>query len=104
MHERKAVIGDSAYSSAARRGDLRARGVLDGICYKRNRGQPALRDWQERWNTQVARLRARVEHPFAMMKHQLGLRRVRYRGRCRNEFDFAITMAVCNLKKSLSLG
>lgn len=104
INEHTAVIADSAYASVARRAGLRSRGVIDGICYKRNRGQPALRDWQERWNTHVARLRARVEHPFAMMKHQLGFRRVRYRGRCRNEFDFAITMAACNLKKSLSLG
>ena len=104
MHERTAVIADSAYSSAARRGELRRRGVIDGICYKRNRGQAALHDWQTRWNKEVSRLRARVEHPFAMLKQQLGYRRVRYRGRARNEFDFAMLLAACNLKRSLSLG
>ncbi len=104
MHERKAVIADSAYSSAARRAELRRRGVIDGICYKRNRGQAALHDWQARWNKEVSRLRARVEHPFAMLKQQLGYRRVRYRGRARNEFDFAMLLAACNLKRSLSLG
>ena len=104
MHERTAVIADSAYSSAARRGELRRRGVIDGICYKRNRGQAALHDWQTRWNKEVSRLRARVEHPFAMLKQQLGYRRVRYRGRERNEFDFAMLLAACNLKRSLSLG
>ena len=103
IDERKAVIADSAYSDRSRRAELRARGVADGICYKRNRNQAALYDWQERFNSVVAHLRARVEHPFAMMKHQLGLRRVRYRGRQRNAFDFAITLAACNLKKSLSL-
>ena len=103
MHEHTAVIADSAYSDRSRRVELRARGVADGICYKRNRNQAALYDWQERFNSVVAHLRARVEHPFAMLKHQLGLRRVRYRGRQRNAFDFAITLAACNLKKSLSL-
>lgn len=103
INEHKAVIADSAYADRARRRELRARGVADAICYKRNRNQPALHDWQERFNRAVSCVRARVEHPFAMMKHQLGLRRVRYRGQQRNAFDFAITLAACNLKKSLSL-
>ena len=101
--EQKAVLADSAYSSAARRSELGCRGVLDGICYKRNRGQAALYGWQVRWNREVSRLRARVEHPFAMLKQQLGHRRVRYRGRARNEFDFALLLAACNLKRGLSL-
>lgn len=101
--EPKAVIADSAYESAERRRRLRARGVIDGIVYKRKRGQAELRDWQARWNAQVSRLRARVEHPLGMLKQQLGYRRVRYRGRERNEFDFALLLAACNLKRSLSL-
>jgi len=103
VNERTAVLADSAYSDRRRRAELRRRGVIDGIIYKRNRGQTALYDWQARWNTLVSRLRARVEHPFGMLKHQLGRRRVRYRGRARNEFDFALTLAACNIKRSLSL-
>lgn len=103
MHETRLVLADSAYSSAARRAELRARGVIDGICYKRVRGQAKLYDWQERWNAIVAKDRARVEHPTGMMKQQLGYRRVRYRGRERNEFDFAMTLTACNIKRSLSL-
>ena len=101
--ERTAVFADSAYASCARRAELTGRGVIDGIIYKRKRGQAALYDWQERWNKLVSRVRAKVEHPFAMMKHQLGYRRVRYRGRARNEFDFALTLMACNIKRSLSL-
>lgn len=97
------VLADSAYSSRQRREDLRARGVIDGIIYKRNRGQARLHDWQERWNRKVSVLRARVEHPTAMMKQQLGYRRVRYRGKERNAFDFAMTLTACNIKRSLSL-
>jgi len=103
MHEEKLVLADSAYSKEERRAELRSRGVIDGIIYKRNRGQTHLHAWQERWNAIVARGRARVEHPTAMMKQQLGYRRVRYRGRARNEFDFALTLAACNIKRSLSL-
>lgn len=103
MHETTLVLADSAYSSRARRAELRARGVIDGICYKRNKGQKKLHDWQERWNRRIAPLRAKVEHPNAMMKQQLGYRRVRYRGRERNAFDFAMTLSACNIKKSTSL-
>jgi transposase, IS5 family len=101
--EEKLVLADSAYSSGERRRELRSRGVLDGICYKRNRGQKKLHDWQERWNSRVSVLRARVEHPTAMLKQQLGYRRVRYRGKERNAFDFALLLTACNIKKSLSL-
>lgn len=103
LHETRLVLADSAYSSKARRAELRARGVIDGICYKRNRGQKKLHDWQERWNRLVSKDRARVEHPTAMMKQQLGYRRVRYRGQERNAFDFAFTLTACNIKRSLSL-
>jgi IS5 family transposase len=103
MHEETLVLADSAYSDQRRRAELRARGVIDGICYKRNRGQKKLEAWQERWNHLVARDRARVEHPTAMLKQQLGYRRVRYRGLDRNAFDFALTMTACNIKRSLSL-
>jgi IS5 family transposase len=103
INEKKLVLGDSAYSSRERRAELRARGVIDGIVYKRIRGQKKLYDWQGRWNRLVSKRRARVEHPTAMLKQQLGYRRVRYRGRERNAFDFALLLTACNLKKSLSL-
>lgn len=103
MNEEKLVLADSAYSKEERRRELRSRGVIDGIVYKRQRGQEELHEHQERWNSLVAPLRARVEHPTGMMKQQLGYRKVRYRGMERNAFDFALTMTACNIKRSLSL-
>lgn len=81
---------------------LRRRGVIDGICYKRNRGQAALEPLKERWNRLIAPARALVEHAFARLK-QTGYRRVRYRGLRRNEFDFAMNLIGHNIKKSLHL-
>jgi len=101
--ERRCVLADSMYSKEERRERLRARGIIDAICYQRRRGQDRLHPWQQRWNDLVAPLRARVEHPTAMLKQQLGYRRVRYRGKDRNASDFALTLAACNLKRSLSL-
>jgi transposase, IS5 family len=102
-NERVLVVADSAYSSQARRERLKRRGVIAAICYKRVRGQAALDPWQEQWNRSVSPIRAIVEHPNAMMKEQCGYRRVRYRGRARNAFDFAMTLTACNIKRSLSL-
>jgi IS5 family transposase len=101
--EEKLVLADSIYSKEERRRLLRSRGIIDGICYQRRRGQAELHPWQQTWNEMVAPLRARVEHPTAMLKQQMCYRRVRYRGRDRNAFDFALLLAACNLKRSLSL-
>ena len=102
--EEKIVYADSAYSSKERRAALRERGVLDAIVYKRTRGQKNLYDWQDRWNVLVSKTRSRVEHPFAMLKHQLGYRKVRYRGLERNAFDMCLMLMACNLKRSVWLG
>lgn len=97
------VSGDSMYDSRPRRARLRTRGVIDAITYQRRRGQAELHDWQVRWNRMVARIRAKVEHPFGMIKQQLGYRRVRYRGLERNAVDFCLTLVAANIKRSLSL-
>ncbi len=103
LDEKHAVFADSAYASRQRRKELRDRGVIDGIIYKRHRGQEVLYDWQDCWNKAMSKIRVRVEHPFAMLKHQLKYRKVKYRGWQRNEFDVAFMLTACNLKKSLSL-
>ena len=79
--------------------------MIDAIAHKRHRGQKALTRAQKSWNRDVSRLRARVEHPFAWMKQMAqGFRgRCRYRGRRRNELDFALNLAAYNWKRSLSL-
>lgn len=97
------VGADSLYDSRARRAALRERDVIDAIVYQRRRGQEKLHDWQVRWNKLASRIRAKVEHPFGMIKQQLGYRRVRYRGLDRNAFDFCLTLAAANVKRSLSL-
>ena len=62
-----------------------------------------MHDWQDRWNVLISKVRSKVEHPFAMMKHQLGYRKVRYRGLDRNGFDVCLMLMACNLKRSVYL-
>lgn len=101
--EKRAVLADSAYSDAKRRADLEARGVIAGICYKRNKGQEQLSSWQKKWNRAVSRLRALGEHPFAWMSRLMHFSNCRYRGLQRNAFDFVMTTAAYNIKRAASL-
>lgn len=96
------VVADSAYRSVEREKRLRARGVACAIAFKRKRGQKELPPKLEKLNRLIAPVRAVVEPPFAWMR-AMGNRRVRYRGRRRNEVDFALTLIAYNWKRSLSL-
>lgn len=100
--EARMVVADSAYQSEERERALNARGVACAIAFKRKKGQKTLPRVLERLNRLIASCRAAVEHPFAWMK-AMGYRRVRYRGRRRNELDFAMTLIAYNWKRSLSL-
>lgn len=101
-HERRIVVADSAYRSREREAALDARGVCCAIAFKRQRGQKDLPPMLKRLNRMIASVRAVVEHPFAWMKN-MGYRRVRYRGRRRNEVDFVLNLIAYNWKRSLSL-
>lgn len=101
--ERRAVFADSAYSDQGRRDDLLGRGVMPAITYKRVKGQKELYPWQKKWNRLVARVRAIGEHPYAWMKRLMNFTRCRYRGLRRNAFDFVMTAAAYNVRRSLSL-
>lgn len=100
--EEHLVVADSAYRSREREQRLKARGVACAIAFKREKGQKTLPRALKQLNRLIARVRAVVEHPFAWMR-QMGLRRVRYRGRRRNELDFALHLVAYNWKRSLSL-
>ena len=100
--EQKMVVADSAYRSAEREAALTARGVSPALAFKRHKGQKDLPPLLKKLNRMIASVRAPVEHVFAWMKNA-GYRRVRYRGRRRNELDFALNLIAHNWKKSLSL-
>lgn len=100
--EEQMVVADTAYRSAKREAELTARGVACAIAFKRQRGQGGLPPLLKKLNRMIASVRAVVEHPFAWMR-QMGHRRVRYRGRRRNELDFALMLVAYNWKRSLSL-
>ncbi|MCW0393633.1 hypothetical protein NB696_004002 [Xanthomonas sacchari] len=45
----------------------------------------------------IAKVRARVEHPFRVIKRQFGHRNVRYRGLAKNDAQLHVLFALSNL-------
>lgn len=102
MHETRLVLADSDYSDRDRREELRARGVIDGICCKRCVGSRSCTHGRSGGRHRGAGS-GPCRTPDGMMKQQLGYKRVRCRGMERDAFDVAITVTACNVKRSLGL-
>lgn len=102
-NETKSVYADSAYMAKDHKQRLEKDGIFCGIIERRVRGQDELTDAQKQHNQQCAKVRAKVEHPFAWLKNTGGFLRVRYRGLQRNAIDFALAAIAYNFKRSLSL-
>jgi transposase, IS5 family len=98
-----AVYADKAYDDAARRADLRARGIAPRLLYQARRNRP-LKPWQVASNKAVAPIRAGVERLFGTMRRAYGYRRVRYLGLARNAVQLQTLCAAINLRRALALG
>ena len=58
---------------------------------------PRERRYTERWERYKASLRAKVEHPFRVIKRQFGYTKVRYRGLAKNAAQVLTLFALSNL-------
>ncbi|WP_407365258.1 IS5 family transposase [Xanthomonas campestris] len=95
------VFGDSGYTGADKREELQdceaaffiaaKRSVLQAIGNKRERAR------EQRWEHFKASVRAKVEHPFRVIKRQFGYTKVRYRGLARNTAQVLTLFALSNL-------
>jgi len=95
------VLGDSGYTGADARAELRdckatfliakKRGTVKAIRNARDRRQ------HERWESCKASMRAKVEHPFRVIKRQFGYTKVRYRGLAKNTAQVLTLFALSNL-------
>jgi IS5 family transposase len=52
---------------------------------------------QQRSNRKKSKVRARVEHVFAVIKRQWGFSKVRYRGLAKNATRAFVTLAMANI-------
>ena len=77
------VYGGSAYTDQKASIKETAPEAKD-FTHQRGRRHHPLTEKARQTNRTKSRIRARVEHLFAVMKHQFGYRKVRYRGLSKN--------------------
>lgn len=102
LHGRETTIcGDSGYTGADKREELQRVDAGFRIAEKPSklRAMKNQRDrrYAERWEHCKASLRAKVEHPFRVIKRQFGYVKVRYRGLAKNSAQVLTLFALSNL-------
>lgn len=94
--EESVALGDRGYDYPGVHEALKTRDVGDGIAIRRRPGIP-LSDDETLFNQAVSKLRARVEHPFRVLKRQFGYAKTRYRGLAKNSAHLHALFAMVNL-------
>ncbi|MBU2764309.1 transposase, partial [Acidithiobacillus caldus] len=69
----------------------------DAVARRRYPGQKTGLQALQRFNRSVARVRARGEHAFRVLKCQFGYRKTRYRGLAKNGAQLTTLFALANL-------
>jgi transposase, IS5 family len=94
--EEQEVYGDAAYRSKADRRSFQSVSVRYRM-NRRGRRKAPLSERAKRINREYSRVRARVEHPFHVVKRLWGFRKVRYRGLAKNTARAYTSFALANL-------
>ena len=94
--EETSVWADKGYVSAAREMAFSGPGKFWGVMRKGPRGS-ALHPVDADINRIIAMVRARVEHPFRVLKRQFGHLKTRYRGLAKNRAQLFTLFALGNL-------
>jgi IS5 family transposase len=109
--EEQEVFADAGYIGVEKRAELKDRAVKWHIAMKRSAlkavADPELKTLTERVERLKAKLRARVEHPFHVVKNLFGYRKVRYKGLKKNTAQLHSLFGLANLviaKRALLAG
>jgi len=101
--DERAVYGDKAYATRARRQWLKAAGIKDRIMHKSWGGGPPLTPWQKRRNALIAPRRASVETVFAVLKRRMAYVRARYVGLIKNTAHLLLLALAYNMRRASAL-
>ena len=93
--EEQVIYGDKAYASAERKDAAESDGIEWRVLRKASRSRK-LTGADHSFNQKSNRVRARVEHPFGVIKHLWGYRKVRYRGLAKNAAQVFTLFALAN--------
>ena len=103
--EERKVWGDGGYQGQTEVIRQAAPHAQDMTC-RRTRFRNYVDEVARRKNTTKSRVRAKVEHPFRILKHIFGFDKVRYRGINKNHHRLCVCFALINLylhRKRLTL-
>jgi len=91
--EEQALFGVSAYTKQADKRQARQDGFYYGLSDRGYRKHP-LSSSQKKRNRRHSSIRAKVEHPFRVIKHLWGHRKLRYKGLAKNASQFTTLCAL----------
>ena len=101
----KVVYGDSGYLGASERPEIKDDKALSKIEFRINKRPSSLKmadefngiNWDKKLEHDKSSVRSKVEHPFLIVKKQMGYAKVVYRGIAKNMNRFHILFASANL-------
>jgi IS5 family transposase len=100
-HKEQVVYGDSGYTGAHKRDAVKEKSVTWRVALKRNcvdnMVDETLKNVARHVEHLKARIRARVEHPFHIIKNIFGYRKVAYKGLAKNTARLYVLFALANL-------
>ena len=94
----KYVSGDKGYIDKSMKKDYRKNGKI-WLVLDKGTSRKKLSTSQKKKNQKLSSLRSKVEHPFQVVKHLWGHRKVRYKGLKKNTLHFFALFALSNLYK-----
>lgn len=99
--EEAEIFADAGYQGADRREDTAGCAARWHVAMKRGArkrlGDSPEDRLAEQWERLKAKVRAKVEHPFHVVKNRFGYRKVRYRGLAKNEAQLYTLFGMANL-------
>lgn len=99
--QEEVVLGDAGYQGVEKRAENQGRPLRWHIAMRpgkrRALGQSPVGQIREQYEHLKARLRAKVEHPFRVIKRQFGFCKVRYRGLAKNTAHLTMLFTLSNL-------
>lgn len=106
------VYGDSGYSGAEKREEIRNDSHLSKIEFRTNKRPTSIKvsncykgiNWEKQIENRKSSTRCKVEHPFLIVKKQFGYAKVTYRGIAKNMNRFHILFASANLIMCIRAG
>jgi IS5 family transposase len=94
--EEKKVFGDKGYYKEDNKRKFKKKGVYWGVLDK-NKKNRKLSKKQHKLNKRKSKIRAKVEHPFQVLKCQWGHTKTRYKGLAKNSMQLYTLFSLINL-------